>query len=761
MSSRKLRPLGLSLTVLAAALSPTQIWAQDVGGFSSSTAAAAVSNATGAAPSGSLASQLGNPGTSPSSAKAQSDNSAKGQTQTEQAANAETGKVDKAESLKNVAADQTEFQRFVEESTGKALPLFGYQLFNQPGQYAPVLSAPVPGSYLLGPGDELVLQTFGLVDMAERLVLDREGKVNIPRVGPLMLAGMPFAAAEKALTAHIGKVYTNFTLSLSMGRVRSIEVFVVGQARQPGKHIVSGLSTLINALFETGGPAINGSLRQVQLRRGGQTIATVDLYKFLAKGDTTTDIKLQSGDIIVIPPAGARAALLGMINMPAIYELKAGESVQEVLDLSGGLPVLASPQEALLERLNAQRDIPRYVEDFALDANGLKRTLQGGDVLTVFQISPQIANIVTLEGHVAAPMRYTFKPGMKVSELLSDPRQLIPSSHWQDVNRGGDLLARPMVNLDYATIKRHDPVTLRSQLITFNLGRAMAHDAANDLTLQVGDIVTVYSSNDIAVPMGKRFQQVRLEGEVNIPGTYPIQPGETLQQLIQRAGGLTPNAYLYGTTFSRESTRQQQQANLEKALRRAESDLSSQTATLMQNQTKDNPVNGQVLQQQQELARLRGLKANGRIALEISPFDKQTPTIKLENGDRIAIPSSPDFVGVMGAVLAETAFLYRPNDTVGDYLDRAGITRDADLDSLMIIRANGSVESAARSSARTLWGMTSGLQSQTLFPGDTLFVPEKVDRRSGYTKFIEGAKDWTSLFYQFGLGAAAIKTLKN
>jgi protein involved in polysaccharide export with SLBB domain len=358
-------------------------------------------------------------------------------------------------------------------------------------------------------------------------------------------------------------------------------------------------------------------------------------------------------------------------------------------------------------------------------------------------------------------MRYNFKPGLKVSDLLSDPRLLITSNYWQQLNAGNNPGKLPVVNFDYATIRRLSPATLRTELLTFNLGQAIAQDPAANLTLQSGDIITVYSSADVALPIDKRLQQVTLEGEINIPGTYQLLPGETLPQLVRRAGGITPNAFLYAATFTRESTRQQQQDNLDKALRRAEADLSNQTSNLLQNKTgnTDTGVEAQIGLQKQQIARLRDLKASGRIALEIAPQAQQLPAIKLENGDRVSIPSSPDFVGVQGEVLAENAFMHRPGDTVVSYLERAGITRDADLDNLMLIRANGSVESASMQGGLLSWA--SDFKNRQVFPGDMVFVPAKVDRRTNYTRFIEGAKDWTSIFYQFGLGAAAIKTLNN
>jgi protein involved in polysaccharide export with SLBB domain len=784
----------------------------------------------------------------------------------------------KPEAVKDVTADQTEFQRFVAQNTGRALPLFGYGLFADPGRYAPVLAAPVPSAYVLGPGDELVLQTYGIVDVAERLVIDRNGRVSLPKAGQLQLAGLPFSDAEKALNAHLSKVYTNFTLSLTMGRLRSIEVFVLGQAAKPGKHVVSGLSTLINALFETGGASSNGSLRQIELRRGGKTVTTVDLYKFLALGDASADARLQSGDVIYIPAAGDRAALLGTINAPAIYELKSGETIANILALSGGLPVLAAPQKAQLERVDAKQDVARTVEDFALDDAGLKRTLKSADILTVFQVSPQIANVVTLEGNVAAPMRYALQPGMRVSDLLSDPRLLIPGSYWLQINRGANSGSpnRPEVNLDYATIQRLDAKTLSTRLIAFSPAKAMAKDERENLLLQSGDIITVYSpgqagpatqdsialngeligglrrfpwregmtlkdlipstqwlieyynywqrpsaqslrndinwdyaqiirrnlktlqtesvefnlgqqvmgdakdpnfkplrlqagdqialftTSQIQVPIEKRIQFVTVRGEVATPGNYQIKPGETLPQLIQRAGGLTANAFPYGTVFSRESTRVQQQANLDAAIRRLEAQISSQAVTNMQNvgdSATGAGLQAQIAGQRLLLSRMQNLRASGRIALDLVDNPKDLPALFLEDGDAITVPNQPNFVGVFGAVQAETSFIHKAGTSVGDYIAKAGPTREADLEAALLIRGDGTVLS---NNAQRSWfgfGNTPFMQTR-MQPGDSVFVPEVVDRRSAYTQFIQGAKDWTAILYQFGIGAAALKTLK-
>ena len=679
-----------------------------------------------------------------------------------------------AQVLVDPKAEETEFQRFVQNSTGQALRLYGYELFSKPGSFAPVQAAPVPAGYILGPGDELVVQINGLAELSENLVIDRDGRVLIPKVGPLSLAGVALNNAEKVLAAHIGKVYRNFTVSVTLGRLRSIELFVTGQARQPGKHLVSSLSSLINALFETGGPSSNGSLRAIELRRAGKKVASVDMYAFLAQGDNSADVQLQSGDIIFIPPAGARVALLGIVNTPAIYELRGNESIKQILAMSGGLPTLAAPQKAQLERLDASRDIARYVEDFALDAKGLALVLKAGDVLKVFQISPQIANVVTLRGSVASPMRYPYQPGMKISDLIPDVNVLIQGDYYtrrnnmvqretgkqisvdRVINSVKNLLEE--INWDYAVIERLDANEVRSSLIPFNLAKAIKEkDPANNLSLLPGDVVTIFSVTDLPVAAEKRSQYASISGEVVAPGVYQILPGETLPQIIKRVGGLTQGAFSFGMVFTRESTRLQQQENLNKSVRRLESDLNSQAISAGQNSSdpdKAAAMQAQLAGQKLLLARMKDLKASGRIALELDPMNPVLPPVHLEDGDQINVPAQPSFVGVFGEVFAESSFIHKPSNTVGDYLTKAGLTRDADTDNLLVIRADGTVEGNSNS----FWG--TGLTSKKLNPGDSVFVPGVLDRRSAYSVFIQGFKDWTSILYQFGLSAAAIKTLR-
>jgi hypothetical protein len=320
------------------------------------------------------------------------------------------------------------------------------------------------------------------------------------------------------------------------------------------------------------------------------------------------------------------------------------------------------------------------------------------------------------------------------------------------------------INWDYASIERLDPKAVKTILIPFNLGKAIKDkDPAHNIELMPGDVVTIFGVDDIPVPLEKRTQFVRLGGEVKVPGIYQLSPGETLPQLLQRAGGLSRDAYLYGTVFSRESTRVQQQDNLNQAVRRMEAQITAEAATSLQNvydPEKAGNVQAQLAGQRMMLERLRGLKASGRIALEMDVNRPELPPLALQDGDSITVPSKPSFVAVFGAVQAENSFIHRDTATVGDYIDKAGPTREADLQAAMLIRSDGTV--LANRAQRSWIGLgNTGFMGTRLQPGDSIFIPEVLDRRTAYTQFIQGAKDWTAILYQFGIGAAAFKTLRN
>lgn len=685
------------------------------------------------------------------------------------------------------AANPSQFQQFVQQATGKLLPIYGADLFSTPQvTYVPDGTAPAPADYVLGPGDEVRLQVWGGVDYDGSLTVDRNGQVTIPRAGTVNLAGVKIKDIETALQSQLGQTFTNFNLNANLGRLRTIQVYVVGQAQQPGTYNLSSLSTLVNALFASGGPNANGSMRNIELKRGGRRVTTIDLYNFIGSGDNKGDVTLQPGDVIVIPPVGPRMALNGAVDQAAIYELKPGEStLGSVLGLSGGVPTLATTSKALLERVVPGQNPPRQVQDIALNAAGLQQPLRDGDIVTLLAISPAFANAVTLQGNVAAPLRYRWFPGMRLRDLLPERDALITADYYQRKNllvqavetdaskaAGASLTGRvrgmvDQINWDYAVIERLDREQLRTQLIPFNLGRMLQGDDTQNLQLQQGDVVTILSQKDLQLPVLRQTRLVRLEGEVAAAGMYEVRPGETLRQLIERVGGLTPQAYVFGTAIDRESVRKKQQENLEQLIRRLESQQQSQILFQVANRpTTDAAGQAAILQQQQVLARsqldsLRKLRSDGRIALELDP-QQQTiaalPDLPLEDGDRVVVPATPGFVAAVGAVNNENVFIHKPGRTVSDVARSAGLREEADTDLMFVLRADGSIVSR-RDSRRGFFG--GGFDSLVLMPGDTLVVPEKLDRETTRNFIARQLKDYTQILSQFGLGVAAIKVIRD
>ena len=684
----------------------------------------------------------------------------------------------------------SEFQKFIADNTGKLLPIFGSEFFaNTPSTFAPISNAPVPSDYPLGPGDELMIRGWGTIDIDYRATIDRNGTIAIPTIGSVPLAGVKAGDAQNVIRAAVGRLYKGVTVNVTFGQLRAITVYVVGQANRPGTYTVSSLSTLVTALFASGGPNANGSMRHVQVKRGGKVAAELDLYAFIGKGDKSSDIKLLDGDTIYIPPAGGFVALVGKVNSPAVYELKSsGETIESLLGFAGGLPVIADPRRAFLERIDPSRTRPRSVEEFALNADGLHRQLKNGDVLNVVSITPDFSNAVVLRGNVDQPVRAPFRTGMRVSDLIPSKEYLLTRNslkrqndvisageNEKDTRENADTIASRIgglvdpINWDYAVIERVNRSDLSVQLIPFNLGNVFASpNGADNIQLQPGDTVTIFSQNDVAVPMDKRQVFVRVEGEVSVPGVYQMTADDTLQTLIAKAGGPSANAYLFGTAFYRAEVKKEQEANLQRAADRLEarirSEQSSQAANLRAMSSADAAAAAAEFEAERRIAeerisRFRKLQPTGRIAFGLDPNERsfaRLPQVKLQNGDRLVVPAKPAFIHVFGAVNVEASPLWKPNSRVKDYLKLAGTTSDADVDNVFVLRVDGTVVSAE--SEGLFWGKIGGVE---VMPGDTIIVPEKFDKTTFWTAFIKGARDWTQILANLGLGAAAIKTLRD
>ncbi len=667
------------------------------------------------------------------------------------------------------AEPRNEFQRFIEASTGQRLPIFGMNLFEDaPSTFAPVENIPVPNDYVIGPGDELLVRAWGQIDVDYRAVVDRNGTINIPRVGSINVAGIKYNDLTDYVRTAVARNFRNFDILVTLGQLRAVQVFVVGYAKRPGSYTVSSLSTLVNAIFAAGGPSAAGSMRSVQLKRGTRTVTEMDLYDLLLQGDKSKDAQLLPGDVIVFPPIGPLAAVSGSVNQPAIFELKGQTSLGTLVGYAGGMSTTAQSRQATIERIDERRT--RVVEQVDLDFNAAQRAMKDGDLVSVLAILPKFENAVTLRGNVATPLRYPHRTGMRIRDLIPDKEALVTPDYYRRKNLAvrvdavtqGQLSANVRqladeINWDYAVIERQNKQDLSTSLIPFNLGKAvLENDAAQNLALEAGDIVTVFSKSDIAAPAARRPIVVRLEGEFNFAGVYQAQPKETLRQLVARVGGVTPRAYLFGAEFNRESTRHEQEERLRKAVDQLEQDVQRAAVSRAQNvlSAEDAASLKQEAEAQRSLVtRLRTLKPTGRIVLQMpdNPKLADIPDIVLEDGDRLYVPQEPSQVSVFGTVFNESSFLYSPDKSVGDYLSLAGGPRkQADKSSMYVLRADGSVVSA-----RQAGFLTASVSGVRLMPGDAIVVPEDFER----TTWTKDLKDWTQIFYQFGLGAAALKVI--
>ena len=732
----------------------------------------------------------------------------------------------------------TEFQRYVAESTGQMLPIFGAFLFEHvPANFSPLDRSPVGADYEISSGDVLQIAVWGQLNLTRRLAVDRTGQIVLPGAGPVTIAGMTYSQAASAVKARLSHLYKGFDVSVTLARLHSVQVFVVGDARRPGSYTVSALSTLVNTIFASGGPSSRGSMRAIELRRGDHTVCNFDLYQLLVHGDKSQDAQLLPGDVILIPPAGPRVAIAGSVGHPGIYEIKAGTTLKEVLQLADGLSPLAALNQVTLERIGDGSGL--QIVHLAIKAADLQTKLQNGDIVRLQSIVPRFQNAVTLRGNVANPGRFPWKKGMRVSDLIPNKEALLTRDYWKGRNalaasdetlpliapeainqtgssfndakavpaeeqpisqtvrnapspkafqeekrdtQGDNSLGAatgldnlpptrtfiprntvqpsvPAIDWEYAVVERTDPATLTTRTLPFNLGKlVLSRDPTQDLALCPGDVVTIFSNADFAVPRAQQAVQVRVEGEVAMAGTYTGLPGETLREVVTRAGGLTRNAYLYGAQFTRESTRREQQKRyddfldqLERQINEAASNLSTQVTSPQQAVTAQTSL----ASQRAMVERLRQTNLNGRVVLNVSPTDRgvqSLPDLPLENGDRLYVPSRPSTVNVIGDVFEQASFLYQDDYRTGDYLTKAGgPARSADRSHMFVIRADGSVVS--RRTGAPLFAKT--FDSLPMSPGDTLIVPTYVNRST----FVRGLIDWSQIFSNFALGAAAVNIL--
>ena len=430
-----------------------------------------------------------------------------------------------------------------------ALKPFGYDLFaNAPTTFAPAASIPVSSDYLLGPGDTLDILFYGKTNNAFSLEINREGFVDFPQLGPVGLAGLTYGEAKDMLQARISAQIIGTQVSISMGSLRSMQVFVLGEAFKPGAYTVSSLSTITHALVSSGGVSDIGSLRNIQLKRQGKLVATLDLYDLLLLGDTSNDIRVQAADVIYIPTVGDLVSIEGQILRPAIYELKGGESTQDLIDLAGGMGPKAFAQSARLQRINTDGFMTVFDVDMTQSADQ-SFALRGGDHLTVDGITDYKKDVVSLTGNVRHEGDFAWRAGMQISDVISARDMLNP-----DTDFNAALLIRELSN------------SADIEVFIFSLEKVLSNSASKDnLELMSRDqIVTLSSYGDRVAAIAPYIvllkRQAKIDhlprvvaagGTVRFPGEYPLVEGMSVNNLISLSGGLLESAYSQSAEIAR------------------------------------------------------------------------------------------------------------------------------------------------------------------------------------------------------------------
>jgi polysaccharide biosynthesis/export protein len=424
---------------------------------------------------------------------------------------------------------------------GVAKP-FGYDLFEGvPSTFAPVSDIQVPADYVVGPGDTFSVQLYGNDAARYNLTVDRGGRVNFPKLGPIVVSGMSFEMARGAIERRVGHDLLGTHVSVSMGELRSIRVFVLGDAQVPGSYTVSGLSTMTNALFVSGGVKKTGSLRKIELKRTGRLVAVLDLYDLLLHGDTSGDRHLLPGDVIFIPPIGDTVSVYGAVRRPAIYELNTEKSVAQIIDVAGGLLPDADGKLVQVERIQPSR--LHEMRNIDLTTKGGRETaLANGDKLRVPAIRPTLENSVVLSGHVFRPGSFEYHDGLRLTDVLDSFDEL-----------------RANADRHYIMIRREVPPEEKVEVISADLVRALrARGSAADPALQPRDRIIVFElsagRSRIVAPIvrdlelqgtpDKPAQVVSIGGRVEAPGRYPLEPAMRVSDLIRAGGSLEDSSYV-------------------------------------------------------------------------------------------------------------------------------------------------------------------------------------------------------------------------
>ena len=429
----------------------------------------------------------------------------------------------------------------LKKSGAEGLKRFGYDLFARaPSTFAPVTNVPVPADYVVGAGDEFEVQLYGSQNRTLRVIVGRDGRINLPSIGPISVGGQLFSKVKSNVEARVAREMIGVRASVSMGDTRAIRVFVLGEAKRPGSYTVSGLGTITSALFAAGGVSDVGSLRKIELKRQGAVVRSLDLYDLLIRGDTTDDTQLRPGDVIFVPPVGAMVSVDGEVRRPAIYEIKRESTLGDVVQLAGGLTSEADGPKSTVTRIDLARGRVVMQVD-PVSAAGTRFGVNDGDWLRIPRLRPTMDSGITVAGHVYTQGSVAYHGGLRLSGVIQSVDELMPNA-----------------DIHYLLIRREQAPDRRIEVLSADLAAALAAPGSPaDLLLMPRDRITVFDLSSsrtrvidslmldlgIQSTSSSPMLTVRVDGKVKVPGNYPLETNMKIADLVRAGGGLADEAY--------------------------------------------------------------------------------------------------------------------------------------------------------------------------------------------------------------------------
>ncbi len=584
------------------------------------------------------------------------------------------------------------------------LEVFGQKIFAEFPREVKQTGFYIPDSYILGIEDELLINIWGTTEEEYRKKIEYDGAVFIPKIGKIHLEGKRLSEARKIIRNKLFSRYKNISVSVTTGKLRTIEVFVLGEVKKPGSYIISPMTSILEILAMAGGTTEKGSLRQIKVtKKVDGTIKSYDLYPLFMSGQPPPDIQFSQGDIVFVPLAESFAGIKGAVRRPGIYEISDSATLEEIINLAGGALSNADFSHIQVERTDETKG--KILIDIDYTTSRIF-VIKNFDVINIFSFPEQSFYKVSLEGAVKRPGMYGWKEGLTITSLLREEELL------------------PYALKDKAEIVRTNPDGSK-KIIIFSPKKIFTRTSQDNITLEPQDRIIIHSQE-------RPEKKVIIQGQVYHPGEYVIVRGERLSDLVRRAGGFTQYAYLPGIVFMRESVRNEKEKQVTSFIEEKETMLKQEEKVLEKDEDKQLLEQGKIL-----LEKLRTMEIKGRIPLHITDETSFIGTdydINLENGDSIYIPDRFVSVAVVGEVNLPSNVVFRKNYRLSDYIKKAGgFTKNADRKNIFIARVDG----------------TASNNLTHLEPGDTIVVPLEIKERKGRI-----IKDIAQMFYHISLGLA-------